>query len=128
MIFASIWSGCLHLALAVLGTFVLKLFPTSFAVGFFLGILTVFANQNLILFGVFRNHSFGNPKKNQAFANISFVLFVVLTAFGLLLANFRKELVMAAVDVKGLGAGRRQTSATMTREDDDGYQYQDDRH
>jgi hypothetical protein len=126
MIFASIWTGLIHLFLAVLGTFVLKRFPTSFAIGFFLGVLVVFANQNLILFAVFRSYSFGNHKKNKAFANFAFVICLVLSLFTLLLTFFRQDLVVAAVDVKGLGSGRRRNDAPDD-EVDDGYKYDEDR-
>jgi ABC-type transport system involved in multi-copper enzyme maturation permease subunit len=125
MIFASIWVGLVHIGLAILGTFVLRRFPTSFAIGFFLGILVVLANQNLMLFGVFRNYSFGNGRKNHAFANMAFTLFAVLSLFTTLLANFRHELVVAAVDVKGIG---RRQNARGEEDDNDEYQYQDERH
>lgn len=124
MIFASIWTGLVHLFLAILGTFVLKRFPTSFAIGFFLGLLVVFANQNLILFAVFRNYSFGNRKKNRAFANFAMVISVVLSLFTALLTYFRQDLVVAAVDVKGLGSGRRR-NIPDDEVDDDGYKYEE---
>jgi len=65
LVLAAIWTGLLHLLLAVLGTFVLKRFPTSFALGFFLGFLAIVANQNLLLFGVYHAHSFGNSGTNR---------------------------------------------------------------
>lgn len=116
---ASIWTGLLHVLLAVLGTFVLKRFPTSFAIGFLLGFLVIMANQNLILFGVFHGYSFGNPRTNHTFSNLALTLFAVLSFFTALLVNFRKELVMAAVDVKGLGRNRQSS-------DDDMFAYSED--
>jgi zinc transporter ZupT len=98
LLMATIFSGIVHLALAVLGTFVLKRFPTSFAVGFFLGILIILANQNLILFGVFHQYSQGSMGTNLAFSNLSFFLFVILIFFSLLLVHFRHDVVVAAVD------------------------------
>lgn len=98
LVLASIHSGIVHLVLAVLGTFVLKRFPTSFSVGFFLGILIIIANQNLILFGVFHQYKQGTIGTNLAFSNLSMVLFLVLSFFSLLLLHFRQDVVVAAVD------------------------------
>jgi hypothetical protein len=98
LVLASIHSGIVHLILSVLGTFVLKRFPTSFSVGFFLGILIIIANQNLILFGVFHQYKQGSIASNLAFSNLSLVLFLVLTFFSLLLLHFRQDVVVAAVD------------------------------
>eukprot|EP00544_Gedaniella_sp_CCMP2646_P013550 CAMPEP_0202490706 /NCGR_PEP_ID=MMETSP1361-20130828/8029_1 /ASSEMBLY_ACC=CAM_ASM_000849 /TAXON_ID=210615 /ORGANISM="Staurosira complex sp., Strain CCMP2646" /LENGTH=176 /DNA_ID=CAMNT_0049120645 /DNA_START=29 /DNA_END=559 /DNA_ORIENTATION=- len=98
LVLASIHSGIVHLILAVLGTFVLKRFPTSFSVGFFLGTLIIVANQNLILFGVFHQYQQGTIGTNLAFANLSLVLFLILGFFSLLLLHFRQDVVVAAVD------------------------------
>jgi hypothetical protein len=98
LVIATIYSGTVHLMLAVLGTFVLKRFPTSFSVGFFLGILVILANQNLIIFGVFHQYTQGSLGTNLAFSNLSFFLFVVLVFFSLLLVHFRHDVVVAAID------------------------------
>ena len=98
LVLATIHSGIVHLILAVLGTFVLKRFPTSFSVGFFLGILIIMANQNLILFGVFHQYNHGTIATNLAFSNLSMVLFIILTFFSLLLLHFRHDVVVAAID------------------------------
>lgn len=103
LVVAAIWTGIIHLFLGVLGTFVLKRFPTSFSVGFFLGVVVVLANQNLILFGTFRRYSFGNPSTNHAFSNIGFTLFLILSFFSLLLFHFKRSIVVAPIDAKGLG-------------------------
>merc|ERR1740139_888595 len=50
--FAALWTGLVQIVMAVLGTFVLKRFPTSFSVGFFLGLVVV-AQQNLIMCATF---------------------------------------------------------------------------
>jgi zinc transporter ZupT len=104
LVIATFYSGIVHLFLAVLGTFVLKRFPTSFSVGFFLGILVILANQNLILFGVFRQYTQGSRGTNLAFSNLSFFLFVVLTFFSLLLVHFRHDVVVAAIDTNAESA------------------------
>ena len=103
LVVAAVWTGIVHLILAVLGTFILKRFPTSFAVGFLLGILLVIANQDLILFGTFRGYNFGSPATNQAFGAVGFLIFVGLTLFAVLLFHFKKHVVVAPIDAKGFG-------------------------
>lgn len=95
---AAIWTGVIHLALGVLGTFVLKRFPTSFSVGFFLGVLVVLANQNIILYAAFHKYTQGNSKANQVFAALGFLLFAVLTFMTLLLVHFKNDVVVSPMD------------------------------
>lgn len=95
---AAIWTGVIHLALGVLGTFVLKRFPTSFSVGFFLGVLVVLANQNIILYASFHKYTQGNSKANQVFAALGFLLFAVLTFMTLLLVHFKNDVVVSPLD------------------------------
>lgn len=101
LVIAAIWTGIVHLILAVLGTFVLKRFPTNFSVGFFLGVLLVLVNQNLILFSTFHGYSYGTLRTNNAFANLALALCLVLAFFTLLLVNFRSSVVVAPIDAKG---------------------------
>ena len=101
LIVAAVWTGLIHLALGVLGTFVLKRFPTSFSVGFFLGVLVVLANQNIILYASFHKYTQGSARANQVFASLGFVLFVVLTFMSLLLVHFKEEVVISPGDVDG---------------------------
>lgn len=95
---AAIWTGFIHLALGVLGTFVLKRFPTSFSVGFFLGVLVVLANQNIIMYASFHKYTQGNSKANQVFAALGFLLFAVLTFMTLLLVHFKDDVVVSPMD------------------------------
>jgi hypothetical protein len=104
LVVATIWTGITHLGLGVLGTFVLKRFPTSFSVGFFLGVMLVLANQNLILFGTFHGYGYGNLSTNHAFANVGLTLFLVLSFFCTLLFHFKTSIVVAAIDAKGGGS------------------------
>jgi zinc transporter ZupT len=92
---AAVWTGLIHLALGVLGTFVLKRFPTSFSVGFFLGVLVVLANQNIILYASFHKYTQGSGKANQVFAFLGFLLFSVLTFMTLLLVHFKNDVVIS---------------------------------
>ena len=98
LIIAAIWTGVIHLGLGVLGTFVLKRFPTSFSVGFFLGVLVVLANQNIILYASFHKYTQGSGRANQVFASLGFVLFVVLSFMSLLLVHFKDEVVVSPLD------------------------------
>ena len=102
LVIGSVWTGIIHLILGVLGTFVLKRFPTSFSVGFFLGVLVVLANQNLLLFGTFHGYGFGTPRTNHVFANLGLVLFMILTFFAVLVFHFKKYIVVAPIDAKGV--------------------------
>ena len=103
LIIAAVWTGLIHLALGVLGTFVLKRFPTSFSVGFFLGVLVVLANQNIILYASFHKYTQGSARANQVFASLGFVLFAVLTFMSLLLLHFKQEVVVSPMDNGGDG-------------------------
>mmetsp|Transcript_31397 Transcript_31397/g.47465 ORF Transcript_31397/g.47465 Transcript_31397/m.47465 type:complete len:199 (-) Transcript_31397:41-637(-) len=101
LMIAAIWTGVLHLILAILGTFILKRFPTSFALGFLIGILLIVANQNLILFGIFHGYAYGSLQTNHVFSSLCFTLSVVLLFFTTCLVHFRKDLVVSPIDVKG---------------------------
>ena len=98
VLIASIWSGLVHLGLGVLGTFVLKRFPTSFSVGFLLGVLVVIANQNLLLFATFLNFDQGDKRTNDLFAIVGFAVFGVMSLMSLLLFHFKQEVVGAPLD------------------------------
>lgn len=100
LIIAAVWTGIVHLGLGVLGTFVLKRFPTSFSVGFLLGVLVVLANQNLILFSTFSSYVQGSVQTNHIFASLGFTLFVVLGFMSLLLLHFKQDVVVAPMDGK----------------------------
>ena len=110
LMLASIFTGVTHLFLGILGTFVLKRFPTSFSVGFFLGILVILANQNMMLMATFYGYSHGSPGTNKVFAQLSFVLFLMLAAFAVMLYHFKSMIIVAPIDAKGLG-GRSNSSA-----------------
>ena len=98
LIVAAVWTGLIHLGLGVLGTFVLKRFPTSFSVGFFLGVLVVLANQNIILYASFHKYVQGSNAANQVFASLGFVLFAVLTFMSLLLVQFKNDVIITPMD------------------------------
>lgn len=109
---AVVWTGLIHLALGVLGTFVLKRFPTSFSVGFFLGVLVVLANQNIILYASFHKYTQGSHGANTLFASLGFMLFAVLTFMTLLLVHFRNDVVISPMDTVGSEDNDNAASAT----------------
>jgi len=100
LVIGAIWTAIVHVMLAILGTFVLKRFPTSFSIGFLLGIIIVMANQNLILFATFTTYSLGNPTTNHIFASAAFTLFLIMTFFALLLFQFKKDVVVSPQEAK----------------------------
>lgn len=99
--------GIIHVVLGVLGTFVLKRFPTSFSVGFFLGCTAIVANQNLIQSITFRGYGYGKTSTNVIFANLGFCIFLVLAFFTLILFHFKEHIVVAPIDAKGMGSSGR---------------------
>uniref|UniRef100_A0A7S1ZUY8 Uncharacterized protein n=1 Tax=Trieres chinensis TaxID=1514140 RepID=A0A7S1ZUY8_TRICV len=102
---AASWTGLTQLAMAVLGTFVLKRFPTSFSVGFFLGLIVIVAQQNLLLFATFHGYRHGTPQSNHIFADLALTLFVVYVFFALILFHFREHILVAPVDAKNFTGG-----------------------
>ena len=108
LVMASVYTGIVHLILGILGTFVLKRFPTSFSVGFFMGVLVILANQNFLLTGTFFRCPHGNPQTNQVFANFCFCLFLVLAFFSLMLFHFKEEIVVAPIDTKHHNSQKQQ--------------------
>lgn len=122
----SLWTGIVHLMLAILGTFILKRFPTSFSIGFLLGVLLVIANQNLIFFGTFRGYGFGVTATNHAFGSLGLIVCVVLAFFAALLFHFKKHIVVAPIDAKGFGRSRAAPSGGAAAATDQNYQQQSD--
>lgn len=120
LVIGTVWTAIVHLILAILGTFVLKRFPTNFSVGFFLGVLLILVNQNLILFSAFHTYSFGTARTNHTFANLALCITLILGFFTLLLVNFRTDVVVAPVDTKG--AGSRAGEGTAASEEGASYQ------
>lgn len=115
LIIASIWTGIIHLALGVLGTFVLKRFPTSFSVGFLLGVLLVLANQNLILFATFSGYQQGSKSTNHAFAGLGLTLFIVLSFMSLLLIHFKNDVVVTPMEDEDYTRDTQETTQSTNR-------------
>lgn len=110
----AVLTGFMHLLVAILGTFVLRRFPTSFSVGFLLGLLVVLANQNLLLEGIYRQHGWQANAKSNLFANMGTCLFIVLAFFSVLLYHFKNDIVVAPLNTSSGGGGGATTSADNT--------------
>ncbi|GMI41031.1 hypothetical protein TrCOL_g10590 [Triparma columacea] len=107
--FAAFWTVLLMIALSVGGTLVMRRYQTPLALGFFLGVVLVMANQCLILTAIFGEESEYNSNSSAgAFATFSFFLFMIYIVFGGMLAVFRADLIqdepLPQVTVTG-GAG-----------------------
>lgn len=118
LLIAAIWIGFLHLIVGGLGTFILKRFPTSFAVGLLLGVLLIVSNQNLILFGTFHNYLYGNSATNHVFGLMGLTLSIVMAFFSLLLFHFKDKIVVAPIDAKGLDIRPKTENNSYQLEDD----------
>lgn len=95
---ASVWTAIIQCTMAILGTFILKRFPTSFSVGFFLGLVVIVAQQNLVLFATFHGYGHGTVIANHIFANLALSLFLIYAFFALILGHFRDSIVVAPSD------------------------------
>ena len=92
------WTVIIQLTMAILGTFILKRFPTSFSVGFFLGLVVIVAQQNLLVFATFHGYGHGTAVANHIFANLALSLFLLYGFFALILGHFRDSIVVAPSD------------------------------
>ncbi len=116
LIVAAVWTCLVQLAMAVVGTFIIKRFSTPFSVGFLLGLVVFVAQQHLMLSITFWHTKYGNFNTNIVFSNLSFTLFVVYAFFGSMLHNYRENIMVAAVDAKGFGR-RKMATTTATAND-----------
>ena len=102
--------------IGLMGTFIMKRFPTSFAIGFLFGTILVFVNQNLIYMITFthynNNHSAGNDadSNSRLYSAFSLLLAIVLCVFGMLLFHFQKYIIVAPIDAKGFSRSGSPTS------------------
>ena len=103
LLLACVWHGMMQfIMIGLMGTFIMKRFPTSFAIGFLFGTVLVFINQNLIYMIAFSH--FGNNAANgnsRLYSAFSLLLAIVLCMFGILLFHFQKYVIVAPIDAKG---------------------------
>ena len=101
--FAAIWTVILCVILSIGGTLVMRKFQTSLAIGFFLGVVAVMSQQMLIIAAIFAGEadarsdddpaSKDQKSAESAMAVFAMFLFAVYSAFAVLLAVFRKDLI-----------------------------------
>mmetsp|Transcript_41331 Transcript_41331/g.48226 ORF Transcript_41331/g.48226 Transcript_41331/m.48226 type:complete len:208 (-) Transcript_41331:117-740(-) len=93
---AAAWTAVVQVVVSIMGTFILRRFPTSFSIGFFLGMILVLASQNIIIFATFHDFSTEYMNSNsRIFADVALLLGIVYIAFGAILAQFRDYVIMA---------------------------------
>jgi hypothetical protein len=133
LMIAAIWNGTMQcLGLGLIGTFILKRFPTSFAIGFLLGLVVVCFNQNVLFFFAFRKHNrldAENPGGTSRLYNAcSLWLALLLAVFGTMLFHFQQYVIVAPIDAKGFGRKTPTTvaSGANTGAPDSTYQRYDD--
>jgi hypothetical protein len=73
----------------ILGHLLLKRYPGKAAVGFFLGVVLVVAQQNLLLAVSLWGSSFGTTAVNHVFSVFAAALFVVYSVFAGILGYYR---------------------------------------
>mmetsp|Transcript_6721 Transcript_6721/g.7598 ORF Transcript_6721/g.7598 Transcript_6721/m.7598 type:complete len:190 (+) Transcript_6721:107-676(+) len=117
-IFAAGWTAFIQIAMAITGTFIIKRFATPFSIGFLLGLVIIVAQQNLLLCVNFYHTKNGDIAANIVFSNLAFTLFVVYSAFAVMLYNYRNAIMVAPIDAKGFGKGRKKDKTGITSEEE----------
>ena len=115
LLLACLWHGMMQfIMIGLMGTFIMKRFPTSFAIGFLFGMIIVFINQNIIYMITFthynRNAQYG-VANSRLYSAFSMLLAIVLCMFGILLFHFQKYIIVAPIDAKGFSRSSSPTSA-----------------
>ncbi len=105
LLLACVWHGMMQfIMIGLMGTFIMKRFPTSFAIGFLFGTVLVFINQNLIYmiaFSHFNNNNNAANGNSRLYSAFSLLVAIVLCMFGILLFHFQKYVIVAPIDAKG---------------------------
>jgi hypothetical protein len=95
LLLSASWTVFMLCVMGAVGTFILHRLSSNFSIGFFLGLLVVVSQQNIILFAAFNNYQTSNSE-NQIFATLSLLLGIVYLVFAILLGHFRDQVVTAA--------------------------------
>ena len=77
----------------VTGHLCLKRYPAKATVGFFLGLVLVVAQQNLLLAVTIWGSSFGTTNVNRVFSIFAFGLSVVYAVFGGILGYYKDSVI-----------------------------------
>ena len=103
--------------IGLMGTFIMKRFPTSFAIGFLFGMIIVFINQNIIYMITFTHYNYNAGiaagSNSRLYSAFSFLLAIVLCMFGILLFHFQKYIIVAPIDAKGFSRSGSPTSTIV---------------
>mmetsp|Transcript_27497 Transcript_27497/g.39365 ORF Transcript_27497/g.39365 Transcript_27497/m.39365 type:complete len:227 (+) Transcript_27497:111-791(+) len=101
LLLAATWTVFLLCVMGAIGTFILHRLSSNFSIGFFLGLLIIVSQQNIILFAAFNNYDdSGGSGTNQIFATLSLLLGMVYLVFAIILGHFRDQVVSAAKEVE----------------------------
>lgn len=105
--FAAVWSVLIAIFVAVAGTHIFRRMQSQLAIGFLLGVITMLANQFLIMTAVLGskaqdNGDSDNKSADSAYATFAFFLALVYAIFAAILAVFRED-VIKKEDVSNLG-------------------------
>lgn len=101
VVYSAVWIILYQIGIAGVGTLILKRLPTSFGIGFFLGLITLAIQQNVIVSVSFWEfYEPGKSKVNKVFGMIALVLALIYTGLVFLLAHFR-EFVIIQVGTTG---------------------------
>jgi len=101
---AAIWSSVVHGILAILGTFIIRRFPTQFAIGFFLGLLVIIAQQDIIIHSTFKQYKQTVHRSGGFFSFLSMLVALMLIGFTSFLAVYRDAILLTSpIDNAGIG-------------------------
>jgi len=97
LLIAALWTAFIQIATAIIGSFIIKRFCTSFSIGFLLGFIVLVAQQNLLVSVAYWGYSEnigGRRSTSLFFSNFAFGLFVVCSAFGIILARYKDFVIV----------------------------------
>mmetsp|Transcript_23174 Transcript_23174/g.34791 ORF Transcript_23174/g.34791 Transcript_23174/m.34791 type:complete len:188 (-) Transcript_23174:1534-2097(-) len=110
VVFSAIWIILYQIGIAGVGTLILKRLPTTFGIGFFLGLISLAIQQNVIIsVSYWGFYEPGKSKANKVFGMIALVLAFVYTGLALLLAHFREFVIIQV----GTGSSTPHGSSTL---------------
>lgn len=115
LILAAVWTVIVQLSMAIIGTFIIKRFSTSFSVGFIEGLVIIVAQQNLLLAITFWNSRRDATGSTFVFTNFAFTLFAVYCIFAAILGQFQDVIDMPVIDdTKSTDRSRKSVSSSTS--------------
>jgi len=113
--FAAIWTALIQFFMAIVGTFILRRFPTHFSIGFLLGLVIVVAQQNIITFATLNDYYYYST--SRTLANLSLIMFFCNIVFAVMLYYFRAH-ILIQVDDKNTRMGEQAPGGDYENYDD----------